>query len=348
VLQVLTRDDDFCSDVSLGDSIDCRRMLPLGQPTQGMAAQKISIPSASVRDCASQTGFVLPLKDVASGHLLTIRVLQGIDKGGDADSQLRCLGQATMTVPGENSSLVGMTRLEMMDGCAHVGFCLVSLAVKRSPTTRVSKTRFAETHLHSATAGGGRASMSKTSASSSMSKTSGAASSPLASPAASKQSDFDDTSDWLTSRIGISARERRHDGDLDVDLNTSDRDTSDRDPNCNPSTTATFHSLYSLSPSHSSASPGGILKNCAPLSSPSHAASSSKGVGTVTRALQIECVRTYNNPHDGYTVYVFKCVRALYGQTWEIRRRFRDFQLLQTRLGKVVDAHTELLLPPKR
>lgn len=190
--------------------------------------------------------------------------------------------------------------------------------------------------------------MSKTSASSSMSKTSGAASSPLASPAASKQSDFDDTSDWLTSRIGISARERRHDGDLDVDLNTSDRDTSDRDPNCNPSTTATFHSLYSLSPSHSSASPGGILKNCAPLSSPSHAASSSKGVGTVTRALQIECVRTYNNPHDGYTVYVFKCVRALYGQTWEIRRRFRDFQLLQTRLGKVVDAHTELLLPPKR
>jgi hypothetical protein len=307
--------------------------------------------------------------------VLTVRVLQGSDACALAalpNVQLRCLGSATLLVPGQSDSSIGMTRLEITDGHGtQVGFCLMSFCVKRSPTNRVSDTaklRFASDDFsRPATDQFSRAHLTQAAPSicrhaSNSSRHDSMASSPRV-PSTSpllpstrplrqaENDDEDDTSAWVrTLNINSSAStgngyHANHGEDLHNDHDTP----------------LSRHALSSLRTTASTQSPpapspGGILKNCqqpnqTPVDTPAASALRTPPRGNQLLSaemtepqspseygsrVRIECIRTYSNPHEGYTVFVFRCARSGY-EHWEIRRRFRDFQLLHTRLGRALD-----------
>jgi len=230
---------------------------------------------------------------------------------------LRCLGEGLLSLPGEGHGLIGVTRLEIMDGNTHVAFCMLSLTLKRAPDYRLCKARFADDPQDEGhtPVKGKTPPLSHT--------TSPSQRSPAAPPATPT--------------------------------------TATKQPSAPATTQATPTRTTPASSTGILKSPeGGILKSplsraVSPPAADLGAASPSpkKEKMLVTPASRsgsvlVECVRTYSDPHNGHTVYVFKCSSAAYCPDWEIRRRFRDFQMLHTRLGKAVQGHPELELPVKR
>ena len=309
-------------ETSIGPDVSVSEPLPRANaeslPAAGMgdapaAALSASGLAARVSGCEAETSFVLPLNHAVSGHVLVLRVLQG--QAGVQDAPLRCIGQATLTVPGEASAngdaLSGLTRLELMDGPAHVGFCLCSLSVKRSRAARTpsaAKTRFAHHPLGACATGPGRAS----------NKNAAPRPSPSACKTPDEQANKTPPGAEMVRRKDSAARENLHE------------DTSGWIDAATPDKASAQHA-------NAHVASRGILKDPAG-SLPWRKAATSTGIS-------IHCTRTYANPHDGYTVYVFKC--SMGGSEWEIRRRFRDFDLLKQRLGKAAE-HPDLQLPAKR
>ena len=304
------------ADVSVSEPLPraCAESLPAtGMGDAPAAALSASSLAARVSGCEAETSFVLPLNHALSGHVLVLRVMQG--QAGVHDAPLRCIGQATLTVPGEatanGDALIGLTRLELMDGPAHVGFCLCSLNVKRSraaQTPSAAKTRFADHALSACPTGPGRASNKKAA--------------PRLSPSANKtpaeQPNKAPPGAEMVRRKDSAAQENLHE------------DTSGWIDAAAPDKASAQHA-------NAHVSSRGILKDPAGSLQWRKAATST--------GISIYCTRTYANPHDGYTVYVFKCTMG--GSEWEIRRRFRDFDLLKQRLGKAAE-RPDLQLPAKR
>ena len=122
------------SDASSSDAIRCARLQP-HDTTDRMTAH--------VGGCGGESAFLLPLCHAPMGHVLRVRLLQGSE--GRSDMPLRCVGQAELLLPGgESDTLIGTTRLELMDGPAQAAYCMLSFTVKRAPSYRVSKAHFAD------------------------------------------------------------------------------------------------------------------------------------------------------------------------------------------------------------
>ena len=126
------------SEISLSDPMPCSRLIPWGAGDGAGDHSRTSV-AARMNSCGAASGFVLPLNHASSGHEIHLRLLQG---SYGSDFPLRCLGQGTLGLATVDSDVTGVTRLEIKDGRAHVGFCMLSLIIKASFLKRPLYTDF--------------------------------------------------------------------------------------------------------------------------------------------------------------------------------------------------------------
>lgn len=219
--------------------------------------------TGSLQQLGAETSFLLPLNYASTPGGHVLRVRLLQGSQGRSDVPLRCLGQAELALPGEEDSLIGATRVEITDGPAKVAQCKLSFSLKRAPWYRVSKTRFAD--------------------------------SPTAVPRkrASGAAQAADTSEQPTP--------------------THKPDCTSRGPGPSPSPSPLRLPSSQLSPSPSpptAASSTGILKRTilspsSPALADTTASPSKMDLATAsapTGSVNVECVRTYSDPHNGHVV----------------------------------------------